>query len=961
MPLPPRRPLTPKRYSPATTTIGGKVMRSWEQVLIQPFGKQYVMIKEEETIKNTIRNDDTEEHDRCGTSGSGKTFFSIYEISDLNDIRCYPLFELDQKDLHFSSSSSNTERGIPNALENVRIDWETSLLGNNSSSNKNECRAFAEMSKAVSKNRHVFEKCTLKDFPTLIEKDVPEKTCEDYGFVCFVGGRALFIESHTGYSVPKIEIVNASSSQGKEMMLEPLRGFQIPYTENPNDGTVPKRFEKSYHLIVPCENIKETKHALNAILFGGMVYRYDLSRREFDISSPIAFRDETWTRGFSFKTDVKARFFPYLENGTRLRSFVLQNGKLFEFIWIHHEENILSIAVIQHLEWLTTDISNILRCDSIGLLIQTKDKCLLYQPEPFSQNSLFSKSQGKIYTLKTIDSHTPLFWSETSKCISTFVHDDQTQQATHSSLFVPLLSWNEIEKLPYQLVKDIFDEQAFKSDLEFSTFEQEMKPKMVNLELLEKVTDLEENFGKHFRIACGYQCPLDKYNEMEIIAGIGCLRMKDQLGEALSPNYIELQPEEFSQYLGAPIMYNEWLNNDRINRMCYRYFITDMKHCIKSSGIIKIANAERGSFGTSSIDLLEIYENPKIFIGILIPKINAMDNKDDATAIESQENSQKLALCEKQRQEFETLCSQQLFQVESKSLKVCDPLIDPSGALIENVKPGVWKWIQYSPSTDNEREQEMNPQKEMNKEDEESHSENEMSLTEPFEHMNYDYSLVHQLAVIHQDFVDSLLTSNPEQFWKVPKSIFQEEEHEQDENSLIEETDSLKPSDFKPQEHEGGWYLMTCGIDVDTGMAGIYDAHYFNKESVLKDFNLVNSRKLSTLEQHFSFKTENDWQSYVIECAEKRSHGNYIPVPFGIISSSGYGDGCYACLFKRDSVSQQVVAVRVIFIAHEFESQGNDNQDNDGMNEMEPESAAEFSTSEHSEMQESEDEEEEVE
>ncbi|KAG2387210.1 hypothetical protein C9374_001542 [Naegleria lovaniensis] len=914
-----------------------KRVNNWKEPLIQPFGKQFVMVTEEMT--------------------NFKTFFSIYDLSDLGDIQRYPISEIHNKKSlpnhqDHSTGTSTTTLGVSVELKHLILDWETPLLASRQPqlATEENFRAFARMIKTLSARRRSGEKYVFEDFPKLKSMEEPyEKTSVDDELTCFVGGRALFIEAHLRYSIPKIEVVidvkktskNNDLEQKNEMQIQPLNGFQIPQSFHPNDdGTRSTRFETCHSVILPCENIQETNFALNAILFGGLLYRYELTRGEFDPSTPITFKDETWTKCFNLKQDFPNKgpqWIPYLENGKRLRSFIVQDGKLFEFIWKDQNK---SISVVQHLEWLSTDITLVKRCDHFGLLIRCSEQCLFYIPEACSPTLAFSKSLGRVYSLNhllDVLKTYPLFWSDASKCLCTLKTELplNTNLADDQPMFVPLLTQSEIEKQPFQLVKDLFHEEEFKKEFEYCSYDQQQKFE-VKWERLEKVSDLEEKFKTRVRIPFGYQCPVKKYNDMEIIAGIGCLNFKDQLGEALSSNYMELEPHEFSQFLGAPIMFNEERRS-----LSYRYFILDMKNCRKSSGVIEIANAEKNSYGTSGIDLNRIREKKKRFVGILAPKKEIV--QDDLDTAANEELLKELALAQKRHEEFEKLSCQQLFQVESHSLRVCDPFVDPSGVLIENVKPGLWKWIQYSPNSEvppaerNEQQDHMdeteNQNPSHNENEEENQDSNDMSFSEsPFAHQ----SCIHQLAVIHQDFTEQLLHSNPEQFWKVPKEIYQHAENNDDsDDSDNEDNEQTLPRDFRPQAYEGGWFVMTCGIGVDVGLAGIFDSACYNNSNIVKEYNLIRPHKLSTLEQHFNMDRMTDWQRFIMEYLEKHEGVNRVPVPFGIISSSGYGDGCYACLFKRDLESKQVVAVRVIFIDEQFEQHEEEEGELDEMESLE--------------------------
>ena len=267
----------------------------------------------------------------------------------------------------------------------------------------------------------------------------------------------------------------------------------------------------------------------------------------------------------------------------------------------------------------------------------------------------------------------------------------------------------------------------------------------------------------------------------------------------------------------------------------------------------------------------------KRFIGILSPKSsNQKSSKDDNPSLLVSQSQQQL-------KHFEKLALEQLFQVESTRIRVCDPFSESGGVIIENVKPGLWKWAQYGCDSK----------------------------------INDSTDYVAQLLAVHSDH--KYLLQDPK-IWIIPEGTYQndssqenefDDEHNEMEDDSSDENESTFQNDyseetemskFHKKELEGGWYVMKLGVGVDVAMAGIYDQKYFNDASVLE---LEKKQNRSAIDLFFKFSSYSEWQEYVSKVMEQQNYPNSIPVPYGIISS-------YACLFKKSE--DQVVAVKLVFV-----------------------------------------------
>ncbi|KAG2389619.1 hypothetical protein C9374_014179 [Naegleria lovaniensis] len=773
--------------------------------------------------------------------------FLIYEISNLQHIQCKEVFRVD--DLSQLSDKNRKEA----RLSEVKLDWELAWLLNqknnssvvelnsvNSSSSNLEKKDDARKIRAVGLvGCLISSHCTCNEHAMITNWTLQgemSQHVEKYrnrsnnNAVGFVNGRALFMSSLGVNTLPDLEKIlddrDESIAIDKEgddcsttsLVLEPVQIF----TQN-NSAAATTQFRDCTNImmVLPSSNIAHREYSFSGIYFGGSVYRYSLKEDGFVTSHPsIPLVDETLSKNFSFSRGSFGRyprFIPLIENGQRLRSFFFQEGKLYEFVWSDAECS--SLKVVQHLEWLNNDFDSVTRIGNVGLLLGSNQSTIFFRPqEKICNDEPFSKAKGKISVLNR-KLNGDVFWCEESECVAQF--NNQSPQ-----MFEKVLSLQDLLQLEFKLVSELFDEESALKDLEFSCY----VPRVQNSKLLE-IVNPSKLHRQQPRISIAYQCAENRYNDMEIIAGIGCKECQDKLGDIISESYVELEPKDFASYLGAPIMHTTSWFADRLE---YRYFILDMKDGKQSSGVINVASINGGCSSTTTIDLNELVKkrdtnvmtdetcdtfskkNSKTFIGILSPK-------------------------------------SQITQIGENT----------GGVIVQNVKPGLWKWAQYGCDS------------------------KEYSGT----------GNVAQLVAVHGDYKH--LLQDPK-IWIVPEGTYG---HTLDRSRKIEKTE------FHEQELEGGWYVMKLGVGVDVAMAGIYDQQYFNDASTLE---LEKKQKPSALDLNFKFSFQSEWQEYVSKVMEQRGYPSSIPVPYGIISSSGYGDGCYACLFKKSE--DHVVAVKLVFV-----------------------------------------------
>ncbi len=93
--------------------------------------------------------------------------------------------------------------------------------------------------------------------------------------------------------------------------------------------------------------------------------------------------------------------------------------------------------------------------------------------------------------------------------------------------------------------------------------------------------------------------------------------------------------------------------------------------------------------------------------------------------------------------------------------------------------------------------------------------------------------------------------------------------------SIVEKNHSLIP-----------WYETEAEIGVDSGQAGIYDSkHYTDRDA------------------------DSSW--YEINCNETCGKVPAGIIPHGCVSASGFGDGSYELLVKKDN--DEVIAAKILF------------------------------------------------
>ena len=102
-----------------------------------------------------------------------------------------------------------------------------------------------------------------------------------------------------------------------------------------------------------------------------------------------------------------------------------------------------------------------------------------------------------------------------------------------------------------------------------------------------------------------------------------------------------------------------------------------------------------------------------------------------------------------------------------------------------------------------------------------------------------------------------------------------------------------------------GWEYRT-DISVDSGQAGIFDEKYYKRDDVVIGLERVHDEIICEDDPWYSFNCD--------RTLAKKSAG---VIPYGAVSSSGYGDGRYGVFVMRDEIDHEVVAVLIDFVLTE--------------------------------------------
>jgi hypothetical protein len=99
--------------------------------------------------------------------------------------------------------------------------------------------------------------------------------------------------------------------------------------------------------------------------------------------------------------------------------------------------------------------------------------------------------------------------------------------------------------------------------------------------------------------------------------------------------------------------------------------------------------------------------------------------------------------------------------------------------------------------------------------------------------------------------------------------------------------------------------FIDADIGVDSGQAGVFDSKFYKNEKVAKNFYAG----VTTT----PFDADDLW--YSLSCDQTLGEESWGVIPYGAVSSSGYGDGSYRAY--KTEIGGEIVAIKIIFIGDE--------------------------------------------
>ena len=111
------------------------------------------------------------------------------------------------------------------------------------------------------------------------------------------------------------------------------------------------------------------------------------------------------------------------------------------------------------------------------------------------------------------------------------------------------------------------------------------------------------------------------------------------------------------------------------------------------------------------------------------------------------------------------------------------------------------------------------------------------------------------------------------------------------------------------------WISSKFHVGVDSGQAGIYDAKYFRDDSLCSP-ELIEYKYMGVVSKWIYSKEEKGDAWYAINCVKTLDEGGPSAgiIPYGVVSSSGFGDGIYHCEYAIDKDTSKIIAVRITFM-----------------------------------------------
>ena len=107
--------------------------------------------------------------------------------------------------------------------------------------------------------------------------------------------------------------------------------------------------------------------------------------------------------------------------------------------------------------------------------------------------------------------------------------------------------------------------------------------------------------------------------------------------------------------------------------------------------------------------------------------------------------------------------------------------------------------------------------------------------------------------------------------------------------------------------YQPGWKICNLSVGVDSGQAGIFDDAHYRDDHVFDGLP----------EAEHDFQTV--WYSHCCDLTLGKQQAGVIP--YGVVSSSGYGDGCYTAL-RHLNAAGKVDCIAVLFLSDQAQMPG---------------------------------------
>jgi hypothetical protein len=111
---------------------------------------------------------------------------------------------------------------------------------------------------------------------------------------------------------------------------------------------------------------------------------------------------------------------------------------------------------------------------------------------------------------------------------------------------------------------------------------------------------------------------------------------------------------------------------------------------------------------------------------------------------------------------------------------------------------------------------------------------------------------------------------------------------------------------------KGEWVQTEHDIGVDSGQAGIFDSKYYKDDQVGRKW-----KKKQPEEDNMEICEDEPWYSMCCDLTCGKMHAGVVP--YGAVSSSGYGDGGYTLWVRMED--KLATGFRIVFIDSEQEQE----------------------------------------